>query len=153
MTYENLITNLEEVLALAKNKNEQVKILKEEVARLNGIIAELQEQIDNHVCEVVDVEPLNAKIRELEEAKAQLEEQVRNLQGEKAQLESDKEALQAEKVQLEENRNQLLADKAELQNQVVELEQAKLDAEVQHQAEVEALNAKIDELKKILATN
>ena len=153
MTYENLITNLEEVLALAKNKNEQVKILKEEVARLNGIIAELQEQIDNHVCEVVDVEPLNAKIRELEEAKAQLEEQVRNLQGEKAQLESDKEALQAEKVQLEENRNQLLADKAELQNKVVELEQAKLDVEVQHQEELDALNAKIDELKKILATN
>ena len=146
MTYENLITNLEEVLALAKNKNEQVKILKEEVKKLNEKIAELQAQIDNHVCEVVDVEPLNAKIRELEEAKAQLEEQVRNLQGEKAQLESDKEALQAEKTQLEENKNQLLADKAELQNKLDELE-------TKHQQEVEALNAKIDELKKILATN
>ena len=73
MTFETLINGLEEALNLAKNKNEQVKILKAEVERLNGVVAEL--------------------------------------------------------------------------------EQAKSDAEVQHQAEVEALNAKIDELKKILATD
>ena len=73
MTYESWINGLEEALNLAKNKNEQVKILKAEVERLNGVVAEL--------------------------------------------------------------------------------EQAKSDAEIQHQAEVDALNAKIDELKKILATD
>ena len=61
--------------------------------------------------------------------------------------------LMAEKETLVGEKNQLEADKASLQNQVAELEQAKLDAEVRHQAEVDALNAKIDELKKILATN
>ena len=59
----------------------------------------------------------------------------------------------AEKETLVGEKNQLDADKTSLQNRVAELEQAKLDTEVQHQAEVEALNAKIDELKKILATD
>ena len=136
MTYESLINGLEEVLELAKNKNEQVKILKAEVERLNGVIAELQEQVDNNEANVAS---LNAKIEELEEAKAQLEAKITT-------LEAEKEILVGEK-------NQLEADKTSLQNQVVELEQAKLDAEVQHKAEVDALNAKIDELKKILATN
>ena len=129
MTYESLINGLEEALELAKNKNEQVNILKAEVERLNGVVAELQEQVNNNE---TNVAALNAKIEELENVKAQLEANITTLVGEK---------------------NQLEADKASLQNQVVELEQAKLDAEVQHQAEVEALNAKIDELKKILATD
>ena len=129
MTYESLINGLEEALELAKNKNEQVNILKAEVERLNGVVAELQEQVNNNEA---NNEPLNAKIEELEEAKAQLEAKIATLETEKVQLE---------------------ADKASLQNQVVELEQAKLDAEVQHQAEVEALNEKIDELKKLLATD
>ena len=129
MTYESLINGLEEALELAKNKNEQVKILKSEVERLNGVVAELQEQVNNNEA---NNEPLNAKIEELEEAKAQLEGRIAILETEKNQLETDK---------------------ISLQNQVVELEQAKLDAEVQHKAEVDALNAKIDELKKILATD
>ena len=121
MTYESLINGLDEVLALVKNKNEQVKILKAEVERLNGVIAELQEQVNNNE----NVAALNARIEELESVKSQLEAKITTLE----------------------------ADKASLQNQVVELEQAKLDAEVQHQAEVEALNEKIDELKKLLATD
>ena len=47
MTFETLINGLEEALKLAKNKNEQIEILKDEVERLNGVVAELQEQINN----------------------------------------------------------------------------------------------------------
>ena len=48
MTYETLINGLEEALNLAKNKNEQIKILKDDVERLNGVVAELQEQVNNN---------------------------------------------------------------------------------------------------------
>ena len=73
MTYESLINGLDEALALAKNKNEQINILKAEVERLNGVIAELQEQVNNNEANVTS---LNAKIEELEGAKAQLEAKI-----------------------------------------------------------------------------
>lgn len=150
MNYESLINVLEEVLLLAKNKNGQIKILKAEVERLNGVVIELQEQVDNKESNIV---LLNGKIAELEEVKTQLEERIVTLETEKSQLEVDKATLQSEKETLIGEKNQLETDKTYLQNQVVELEQSKLDAEVQHQAEVDALNAKIAELKKILATD
>ena len=59
MTYESLINGLDEALDLAKNKNEQVKILKAEVERLKGVVAELQEQVNNNEANVTS---LNARI-------------------------------------------------------------------------------------------
>ena len=145
--FQQLLEELRKVREEMAKKINDVKKLQEEVKRLNAENEALKEEIANHVCEKEIVEvpvPVECDHTALEQEIADLKQQIANHVCEKEVVEVPVEVLipcnHEEEIEV-------------LKAQVASMEQEKKQQEEQHAQQLVSLQAEIEQLKKILATN
>lgn len=145
--FQQLLEELRKVKEEMAIRVNGVKKLQEEVNRLTGENEALKEEIANHVCEKEIVEvpvPVECDHSALEQEIASLKQQIADHVCEKEVVEVPVEVLipctHEEEIEV-------------LKSQVASIQAEKEEQAKQHEENVLALQAEIDALKKILATD
>ena len=145
--FQQLLEELRKVREEMASKINGAKRLQEEVNRLTAENEALKEEIANHVCEKEIVEvpvPVECDHSALEQEIADLKQQIADHVCEKEVVEVPVEVLipctHEEEIEV-------------LKAQVASIQAEKEEQAKQHEEELASLQAEIDELKKLLATN
>jgi chromosome segregation ATPase len=172
--FEKLLQDLQAVLKEMADMLSVKKGLQDEISRLEQENVELKEEINKHVCETPkcdhtqfeqEIERLMQELAKLEQEKAALEDEKANHKcpedrtEELEKLQKEAEGLRNQVVALEKYIEDYLNDEAikkemeVLANQITSLKAEKEAQEKKHQEELTALQAEVNELKKLLMTN